>query len=100
MAHTDENHDSIIAITGLDGHAYGSWTGKGNLRQMWLRHFFSKDLPRCRTMTYGYNSKLSSRGIGSLLDYGREFLGEVKKVRYTTEVRMLYHTSLVCKYYV
>jgi hypothetical protein len=77
---------SIIAITGLDGHAYGSWRAKKNLRRMWLRDFFSKDLPRCRTMTFGYNSKLSTRGLGRLLEYGREFMEEIKKVRYTNEV--------------
>jgi hypothetical protein len=77
---------SIIAITGLDGHAYGSWRTKVNLRRTWFRDFFSKDLPRCRTMTFGYNSKLSSRGIGTLLDYGREFMEEIKKVRYAKEV--------------
>ena len=79
-------HCSIIAITGLDGHAYGSWRGKGNLRRRWLRDFLSKDLPSCRTMVYGYNSKLSSHGIDTIMDYGREFLEELKKVRYTEEV--------------
>jgi protein SERAC1 len=54
---------------------------------MWLRDFFSKDLPRCRTLIYGYHSKLSSHGIGTILDYGREFMEEIKKVRYTKEVR-------------
>ena len=77
---------SIIAIPGLDGHAYGSWRGKGNLGRMWLRHFLSKDLPSCRTMIYGYNSKLSSYGIDTILDYGRQLLEELKKVRNTEEV--------------
>lgn len=77
---------SIIAITGLDGHAYGSWRGKGNLGRMWLRHFLAKDLPNCRTMIYGYNSKLSSHGIDTIMDYGREMLEELKKIRNTDEV--------------
>jgi len=77
---------SIVAITGLDGHAYGSWRGKGNLGRMWLRDFLSKDLPNCRTMIYGYNSKLSSHGINRIMDYGREFLEAIKRVRHTTEV--------------
>ncbi|KAF2186789.1 hypothetical protein K469DRAFT_570907 [Zopfia rhizophila CBS 207.26] len=77
----------IIAITGLDGHAYGSWRGKGNLGRMWLRDFLSKDLPCCRTMIYGYNSKLSSHGIGIIMDYGRELIEELKKVRNTEELR-------------
>ena len=81
------SHCSIIAITGLDGHAYGSWRGKGNLGRMWLRDFLSKDLPRCRTMIYGYNSKLLSNGIDTIMDYGRELMEEIKKVRNTEEVR-------------
>src|SRR5271169_3313400 len=76
---------SIIAITGLDGHAYGSWRGKGNLGRMWLRDFLSKDLPHCRTMIYGYNSKLSSHGVDTIMDYGRELIEELKKVRNTEE---------------
>ncbi|RSL80949.1 hypothetical protein CEP52_017301, partial [Fusarium oligoseptatum] len=77
----------IIAITGLDGHAYGSWRGKGNLGRMWLRDFLSKDLPCCRTMIYGYNSRLSSHGIDTIMDYGRELMEELKKVRNTEELR-------------
>ncbi|KAF2633913.1 hypothetical protein BU25DRAFT_381757 [Macroventuria anomochaeta] len=77
----------VIAITGLDGHAYGSWRGKGNLGRMWLRDFLSKDLPCCRTMIYGYNSKLSSHGVDTIMDYGRGLLEELKKIRATEELR-------------
>jgi len=38
-------------------------------------------------MTYGYNSKLSSYGFNTLMDYGRELLEEINKVRNTEEVR-------------
>jgi hypothetical protein len=48
---------------------------------MWLRDFLSKDLPQCRTIVYGYNSKLSSYGVDSILDYGRELMEEIKKIR-------------------
>ncbi|OJD33149.1 inversin o89019 [Diplodia corticola] len=77
----------VIAITGLDGHAYGSWRGKGDLSRMWLRDFLSQDLPQCRVLTYGYNSKLTgkSRGLERILDYGRGFLEEIKQVRTTDE---------------
>ncbi|KAL4804204.1 hypothetical protein BDV18DRAFT_36370 [Aspergillus unguis] len=77
----------IIAIAGLDGHAYGSWQGRGNLGRMWLRDFLSKDLPQCRTMIYGYNSKLSSHGVDTILDYGRELMEEMKKIRNTKELQ-------------
>jgi hypothetical protein len=53
---------------------------------MWLCDFLSKDLPNCRTMTYGYNSKLSSHGIDTIMDYRREFLEGIKRIRYTQEV--------------
>jgi len=56
---------------------------------MWLRDFLSKDLPCCRTMIYGYNSKLSSHGIDTIMDYGRELLEELKKVRNTEEVSVV-----------
>lgn len=53
---------------------------------MWLRDFLSKDLPQCRTMIYGYNSKLSSHGVDTILDYGRELMEEMKQIRDTKEV--------------
>jgi hypothetical protein len=53
---------------------------------MWLRDFLSKDLPHCRTMIYGYNSKLSSHGVDTIMDYDRELIEEIKKVRDTDEV--------------
>jgi protein SERAC1 len=77
---------SIVAITSLDGHAYGSWRGKGNLGYMWLRNFLSKDLPHCQTIIYSYNSKLSSHSVNTIMDYRREFLEGIKRVRYTREV--------------
>ncbi|KAE8453005.1 hypothetical protein EG329_012192 [Mollisiaceae sp. DMI_Dod_QoI] len=75
----------VIAITGLDGHAFGSWRGKGPLGRTWLQDFLRKDLPQCRTMIYGYNSKLQIRGINTILDYSAGFIEELKKVRCSPE---------------
>ncbi|KAJ6259919.1 hypothetical protein Dda_5563 [Drechslerella dactyloides] len=50
----------IVAVTGLEGHAYASWKGKEN-HHMWLRHYLPaehNELKACRTMTYGWKSKL------------------------------------------
>lgn len=58
-----------------------SLSGKGKLGRTWLRHFFSKDLPSSRAMIYDYNSKLSSHGIHTIMDYGREFMEAIKRVR-------------------
>jgi hypothetical protein len=37
-------------------------------------------------MIYGYNSKLLSHGVDTIMDYGRGLLEELKKVRGTEEV--------------
>jgi hypothetical protein len=69
-----------VAVSGLDGHAYGSWTGHES-KKMWLRHYLSTAFPNCRTMTYGYDSKLRNHGVQTIKDYNLEFLGELKKAR-------------------
>ena len=61
---------------------------------MWLRDFLSKDLPQCRTMIYGYNSKLSSHGVDTILDYGRGLMEEIKRIRNTKEVKTLSELSM------
>lgn len=37
-------------------------------------------------MIYGYNSKLSSHGIDTIMDYGRELIEEIKKIRSEKDV--------------
>ena len=61
---------------------------------MWLRDFLSKDLPTCRTMIYGYNSKLLSQGIDTIMTYGLELMDGLKRVRKTHEVSLLTDLSL------
>ena len=81
----------IVAITGLDGHAYGSWSG-GNPKCMWLRDFLSEDLPKCRVMIYGYNSKLSNPGLHTIADFGRGLQEDLLRARRTDQVAsQLYH---------
>jgi hypothetical protein len=62
---------------------------------MWLRDFLFKDLLCCRTMIYGYNSKLSSHGISTIMEYGRELMEELKKVRNIEEVSAVYNVTRV-----
>ncbi|KUL81466.1 hypothetical protein ZTR_09035 [Talaromyces verruculosus] len=38
-------------------------------------------------MIYGYNSKLSSHGVDTILDYGRQLMEEIKKIRNTKELQ-------------
>jgi hypothetical protein len=50
----DANVD-IVAITGLGGHALGSFRSTDGL-SVWLRDFAPQDIPRARFITYGYNT--------------------------------------------
>jgi hypothetical protein len=83
----------IIAVTGLDGHAFGSWKGRGNLGRMWLRDFLRKDFPNCRTMIYGYNSKLQVNATHTILDFGRQFLHALDLVRQSETVSESFNAS-------
>ena len=50
----DANVD-IIAVTGLGGHALGSFRSADGL-SVWLRDFAPEDVPRARFITYGYDT--------------------------------------------
>jgi pimeloyl-ACP methyl ester carboxylesterase len=72
----------IVAVTGLAGHAFGSWSSSP--RQMWLRDFLPQDIPDVAIYTYGYGSRLqhaSSRSIIS--DHARRFVDKLAYLRST-----------------
>ncbi|KAI5842142.1 hypothetical protein DFP73DRAFT_480373, partial [Morchella snyderi] len=79
----------IVAVCGLDGHAYGSWAGKEDnrgIKRMWLRDFLREDLPSCRTMIYGYDSRLrGGTGLREVPDYTNILLEELVKARRAPE---------------
>ncbi|KAA8899139.1 hypothetical protein FN846DRAFT_960911 [Sphaerosporella brunnea] len=69
----------VIAITGLGGHAYGSWrsrtmTERSVDRPMWLRDFLPVEIVGIRIMTYGYDSSLRNPNGSNLTDYRRNFI--------------------------
>jgi hypothetical protein len=69
---------SVIAVTGLGGHAFGSWrsraaTDRSVDRPMWLRDFLALEFPDLRIMTYGYDSSLTNPNEANLTDYRRNF---------------------------
>jgi hypothetical protein len=70
---------SVIAITGLGGHAYGSWRSRAMMdrsvdRPMWLRDFLPLAVTGIRIMTYGYDSSLRTPNGANLTDYRRNFI--------------------------
>lgn len=78
---------SIIAVTGLAGHAFGSWKSKGR-PEMWLRDFLPESIPNARILTYGYDTKLpGSQSEASILELSRRLLESIKTTRDPTKVR-------------
>ena len=80
---------SIVAVSGINSHPFGSWVGKGNLQRMWLRDFLAKDFPNCRTMIYGYNANLRGNSVHKLFDHQKDFLQALIQARQTEEVGTL-----------
>ena len=81
---------SIIAVTGLGGHAYGSWRNRES-NNMWLHDFLPNRFKNVRIMTYGYDSKLTGepKTENRLLDYKRHFINMIKNARNSeAEVRV------------
>lgn len=82
-----------MAVTGLAGHAYGSWSDREtSTRSMWLKDFLPEHIPslRVRIMTYGYDSRLTGNtnrvaGVG-MADYMRYFVEQLMSVRSATRV--------------
>ncbi|PTB53172.1 hypothetical protein M431DRAFT_509509 [Trichoderma harzianum CBS 226.95] len=71
----------IIAVTGLSGHAFGSWQPKSK-PDMWLRDFLPGSIPNARVLTYGYDTKLpGSRSKSSILQLSRKLLESIKTTR-------------------
>lgn len=78
---------SIIAVTGLAGHAFGSWKSK-NEPHMWLRDFLRQSVPNTRIFTYGYDTKIcDSQSEVSILELGKTLLESIKITRGKDTVR-------------
>lgn len=61
---------SLIALSGLNGHAFGSFKVKGD-SFMWLRDSLPAKLPGTRILIYGYDTQLvGSRSFQILQDLG------------------------------
>ena len=70
---------SVIAITGLGGHAFDAWRGPISTEQpidrpMWLRDFLPQEFPNARIMTYGYDGGPKGPNSANLTDYRRGFI--------------------------
>lgn len=79
---------SIFAVTGLAGHAFGSWRHR-KTHTMWLQDLLPKeaDCKHVRILTYGYNTKLVGEDTDDrFLDYRRDFIQQLETARGSDEV--------------
>ncbi len=62
---------SIVAIHGLGGHAFKTWTNTDG--HLWLRDSLPSHVPQARIMTYGYDSSLKfSSSRAKINDFASE----------------------------
>ncbi|KAH7024466.1 uncharacterized protein B0I36DRAFT_366411 [Microdochium trichocladiopsis] len=80
----------IVAVTGLDGNAYGSWASR-DVNAIWLRDYLKEDIPKCRVLTFGYNTKLTIDNNYCFEDFCKELLSQLRLARssHTTLYRPL-----------
>jgi hypothetical protein len=71
---------SIIAITGLAGHAFGSWQNR-ETHAMWLYDFLPEHFKSARIMTYSYNSSLLEPNGARLTGQIKSFMAELQNAR-------------------
>lgn len=77
----------IVAITGLGGHALGSFRSK-NGASVWLRDFAPEDLPHARFITYGYNTAvIASNSKQGVYELARDLLDGLAIFRSRTQTR-------------
>ncbi|GAB7336811.1 hypothetical protein MBLNU13_g11322t2 [Cladosporium sp. NU13] len=69
LSDPDDANVDIVAVTGLGGHALGSFRSADGI-SVWLRDFAPDDIPRARFITYGYDTSVigsnSNQGIHEL----------------------------------
>ncbi|KAF4434806.1 hypothetical protein F53441_13645 [Fusarium austroafricanum] len=78
----------IIAVHGLNGKAFKTWTQDGKL---WLADFLPLNIPYARIFTFGYDSRIAFTGSASRVDdHARNLLERLMaKRRHFTERRPL-----------
>ena len=80
---TESLSKSCVAISGLASHPFGSWKYREpGSSFMWLRDQLPKDVPKLRSLIYGYDTRLfKSRSFQDLDDIARSFIASLKELR-------------------
>lgn len=69
----------IIAIHGINGDPYKTWTHEG---VFWLRDFLPEQIPGTRVFSFGYDAQVAfTTNRAKLDDYARSLLNNLKRCR-------------------
>ena len=77
-------HLDVIALHGLNGDAFDSWTKKN--KQLWLKELLPRSLPGARVYTFGYDSDIFSRSNADIGDFSRRLLSQLNLERQSEAV--------------
>jgi hypothetical protein len=76
----DSRSPDVVAIHGIDGDAYKTWTHDNG--SLWLRDFLPQQLQGARVFTFGYPSEVVyTRAKGNIVSFGRSLLEQLKAYR-------------------
>jgi len=77
----DSQSPDIIAIHGINGDAYKTWTHENG--SLWLRDFLPEHIAGARVFSFGYPSKVAfTKAKGSIVSFGRTLLEQLKAYRH------------------
>lgn len=77
---------SLVALSGLNSHAFGSFKVKGD-SFMWLRDSLPAKLPGTRILIYGYDTQLvGSRSFQTLQDLGVSLRDTLHMIETVSEI--------------
>lgn len=85
--HSIEDEESqiyIVALSGLNGHAFGSFKQKKGGR-MWLRDDLPCDLEHARVFVYGYDTDPSHNSFQNIYDISEKFRLGISWIRETSK---------------
>ncbi|KAK4108013.1 hypothetical protein N656DRAFT_448755 [Canariomyces notabilis] len=70
----------IIAIHGLGGDKFGSWTSPSGNGALWTGDFLKDSFPRARIFTYGYDAGKAwlSNSVATIEDAAKDLLGRLQ----------------------
>lgn len=86
---------SIIAVTGLSGHAYGSWKSPDQADVMWLRDMLPLDFPASRILSWGYYSSIKdAKTTTSIADIARNLLHDIQVIQIVKRPLIFFGHSL------